>query len=152
MTDLELYSQINKTLSILAWPSTFILVVLIFKSTIANFLGRAAGVEGKVGDLSFKLSLQEMMQEKVSEAVQLKAQGKESEAESLINSSIDIVSSLYGLSQSDIDELISLSQGGKPKRNWGKAHLVRAGLVELKGGGLTNNGKIIVNKYLRQDT
>ncbi|MGN2755642.1 hypothetical protein [Aliivibrio fischeri] len=92
------------------------------------------------------------MKDKVTEAAQLKADGKEEEADSLIQSSSEIISSLYGLSKSDIDELISLSLGETPKRKWGKTHLVRAGLVELQGGKLTNNGKILVNKYLRQDT
>ncbi|MGN2670328.1 hypothetical protein ACTFQD_02680 [Aliivibrio fischeri] len=134
MNGLELYSKINETLSILIWPFVVLVLFFLFKKTISAVLNRAAGLEGKVGDLSFKLSLQEMMQEKVSEAAQLKAEGKEQEAESLIKSSSQIISSLYGLSQLDIDELIALSQGKKPKRNWGKAHLVRAGLVEFKGG------------------
>ncbi|WP_063644934.1 hypothetical protein [Aliivibrio fischeri] len=149
MNGLELYSKINETLSILIWPFVVLVLFFLFKKTISAVLNRAAGLEGKVGDLSFKLSLQEMMQEKVSEAAQLKAEGKEQEAESLIKSSSQIISSLYGLSQLDIDELIALSQGKKPKRNWGKAHLVRAGLVEFKGGQLTNNGKILVSKYLK---
>lgn len=151
MIDLELYSQINQTVSILVWPSVTLIVLVVFKKTITALLERAAGLEGKVGDVSFKLSLQEIMQDKVSEAAQLKADGKDEEAESLIKTSSEIISSLYGLSQADIDELVALSQGEEPKRKWGKAHLVRAGLVDLKGGRLTNNGIILVNKYLRQD-
>ncbi|OMO21236.1 hypothetical protein [Vibrio lentus] len=151
MTDLELYSQINETINILVWPSAILVVLFTFKKMIATLLSRAAGLEGKVGDVSFKLSLQQMMQEEVSEAVQLKADGKEEEAESLIKSSSEIISSLYGLSQEDVDELVSLSKGEDPRRHWGKAHLVRAGLVDFKGGTLTNNGKILVKKYLRQD-
>ncbi len=152
MTDLELYSQINETLSILVWPAVTLVVLIAFKKTISGLLARAAGLEGQVGDVSFKLSLQELMQDKVTEAAQLKADGKEEEADSLIKSSSEIISSLYGLSNADIDELISLSLGEAPKRKWGKTHLVRAGLVELQGGKLTNNGKILVNKYLKQDT
>ncbi|MEZ9720020.1 hypothetical protein AB4271_00995 [Vibrio splendidus] len=152
MTGLELYSQINETISILVWPVAALIILFAFKKTITALLSRAAGLEGQVGDVSFKLSLQEMMQEKVSEAAQLKADGKDTEAESLIKSSSEIISSLYGLSQADIDELVALSQGEAPKRKWGKTHLVRAGLVEFQGGKLTNNGKILVNKYLRQDT
>jgi|GEM_PF-4201701 hypothetical protein len=152
MTDLELYSQINETLSILVWPTVTLVVLIAFKKTISGLLARAAGLEGQVGDVSFKLSLQELMQDKVTEAAQLKADGKEEEADSLIKSSSEIISSLYGLSNSDIDELISLSLGEAPKRKWGKTHLVRAGLVELQGGKLTNNGKILVNKYLKQGT
>ncbi|MHC5783307.1 hypothetical protein [Aliivibrio fischeri] len=46
--------------------------------------------------LSFKLSLQELMKDKVTEAAQLKADGKEEFADSLIQSSSEIISSLYG--------------------------------------------------------
>lgn len=122
MTGLELYSQINETISILVWPVATLIILFAFKKTIAALLSRAAGLEGQVGDVSFKLSLQEMMQEKVSEAAQLKADGKDTEAESLIKSSSEIISNLYGLSQADIDELVALSQGEAPKRKWGKTH------------------------------
>ena len=152
MNGLEIYSEINETLRIAIWPIITLVILLAFKKTITELSNRAAGLEGQVGHVSFKVSLQEMMQEKISEAAQLKAEGKDDEAESLIKSSSEVISSLYGLSQSDIDELIALSQGEVSKRKWGKAHLVRAGIVELKGGGLTNNGKVLVNKYLRQDT
>jgi len=148
MNTLEIYSKINETLDILIWPVVIVVIVFLFKSTIATLLARAAGIEGKVGDVSFKVSLQEMMQEKVTEAVKLKEEGKDSEAQTIIDSASQVAATLYGLSEDDIDELILLSLGEKPKRKWGKTHLVRAGLVELNGGKLTSQGKVLVNKYL----
>ncbi|MBL4831262.1 MAG: hypothetical protein JKY55_15420 [Aliivibrio sp.] len=148
MNTLEIYSKINETLDILIWPLVIVIIIISFQKTIATLLARAAGIEGKVGDISFKVSLQEMMQEKVTEAVKLKEEGKDSEAQIIIDSASQVVATLYGLSKDDIEELILLSLGEHPKRKWGKTHLVRAGLVELNGGKITNQGKILVSKYL----
>ncbi len=150
MNTLEIYSKINETIDILIWPSLILVVILLFKKTLANLLARAGGIEGKFGNVSFKVSLQEMMQDKFAEAVKLKEEGKEAEAQSIIDSASEIAATLYGLSSDDIDELILLFLGEKPKRKWGKPHLVRAGLVELNGGALTGQGKVLVNKYLKQ--
>lgn len=152
MNALEVYSKINETLSIIIWPVVVVVILLAFKKAIIAILGRAAGIEGQIGDVSFKVSLQKMMEEQVAEAVELKSQGKEEEALSVIKSTGEIAARLYGLTNSDIEELIALQNGEKPKRRWGKAHLVRAGLVELDGGKLTPQGKILVKKYLQPST
>jgi hypothetical protein len=121
---------------------------MIFKSTLRKLIERAAGIEGKIGEFSFKLSLEKMMQDKVKEAVELEKQGKTEEVKKLISSTSELATKLYGLSNSDVDELLLMASSGESKRMWGKPHLVRAGLVELKGNKLTPQGKVFVNKYL----
>ena len=148
MTGLEIYTHVNETVGIIIWPCLILVFVLIFKSTLRKLIERAAGVEGKIGDFSFKLSLEKMMQDKVKEAVELEKQGKTEEVQKLISSTSELATRLYGLSNSDVDELLLMASGGESKRKWGKPHLVRAGLVELKGNKLTPQGKVFVNKYL----
>ena len=148
MTGLEIYTHVNETVRIIIWPCLIFVFALIFKSTLRKLIERAAGVEGKIGDFSFKLSLEKMMQDKVKEAVELEKQGKTEEVQKLISSTSELATKLYGLSNSDVDELLLMASSGESKRKWGKPHLVRAGLVELKGNKLTPQGKVFVNKYL----
>ena len=149
MSGSELYTLINKTIELLAWPVTAVVLAVMLRAPVISLLNRFALLEGSVGALSFKVSLEKYVRDTVSKAVDLERNGRTDEAQALVKSASNIASLMYGLSDSDIAHLISLADGAAPPSRWGKIHLVRAGLVELDGGRLTPQGKEFVEVFIR---
>lgn len=145
MTGSELYTHVNETLRVLVWPITAIVLAGFLRSPVVRIFDRFAMLEGSVGGVSFKISLEKYVQETVSKAVDLERQGRINEAQELVKSASSMASIAFGLSDDDIKYLLSLADGARPKGRWGKVHLVRAGLVDLDGGELTPKGKEFVN-------
>lgn len=147
MTKLELLKELNNTLGILAWPAVALIVVYWFREALSNLASRISTLEGKFGDSQFRLEAQQIVETSVQRAVELESQGKSQEAKQVANDAAKVLSQLFGLSNEDLDYLVSLGDGEKPKRRWGAIHLVRSGLVEFDGGHLTDQGKSLVNQY-----
>jgi hypothetical protein len=149
MSTSELYTLINRTLEILAWPGAAIALAAMLRAPVVSLLNRFALLEGSVGAVSFKVSLEKYVRETVSKAVDLEKNGRPDEAEALVKNVSTFASLMYGLSDADIAHLIALADGASPPSRWGKIHLVRAGLVELDGGRLTAQGKQLVEVFIR---
>lgn len=151
MTGSELYTNINNTLNILIWPIIVLVLSVIFRTPIIKLLERFQNVEGSVGKFSFKVSLEKYMHDAVKRAVALEREGKSEQAKAIVREASNFAIELHDLSNSDIKHLVELSEGKPPKSRWGKIHLVRAGLIEIDGGHLTDNGKWFVNNYLKRN-
>lgn len=149
MSGSELYTLINRTLEILAWPLAAVALAAMLRAPVVSLLNRFALLEGSVGSLSFKVSLETYVRETVSKAVDLQKSGRPDEADALVKSVSTVTSLMYGLSDADVGYLIALADGALPSSRWGKVHLVRAGLVELDGGCLTPQGKQLVEAFIR---
>jgi hypothetical protein len=149
MSTSELYTLINKTIEILAWPVTAVLLAWMLRAPLISLLNRFTLLEGSVGSVSFKVSLEEYFRETVSTAVNLEREGRTAEAQALVKNASNNASLMYGLSDADIAHLISLADGAPAPSRWGKIHLVRAGLVELDGGSLTPQGREFVEGFIR---
>jgi hypothetical protein len=149
VNNLELYKTINDTFSILAWPGIVLIALLLFRKAISGLISRFKDVEGKVGNVTFKLGLEKVINETVSKAVELENAGKTDEAKKIVAEAGQALSDLYYLTTSDIQYLIQLKNGREPKRKWGATHLVRGGLVNFEGGQITEHGKKVIGNYLR---
>ena len=149
MSGSELYTLINKTVEILAWPVTAVLLAWMLRSPLVGLLNRFTVFEGSVGSVSFKISMEEYLRQTVSTAVGLEKEGRTAEAQTLVKNASNNASLVYGLSDADISQLIALADGAPPPSRWGKIHLVRAGLIELDGGNLTPLGEKFVESFLR---
>ncbi len=111
---------------------------------------RFQNVEGTVGKFSFKVSLERYMHDAVKRAVALEKEGKSQQAEALVREASNFATETQGLTNSDMVYLIELSEGKAPVSRWGRVPLVRAGLVEIDGGNLTEHGKSFVKNYLKR--
>lgn len=149
MSNLELYKSINETLSILSWPLVVLVGLLVFRNAITELISRFKDVEGKVGNVTFKVGLEKVINETVNKVVELENAGKSEEAKKIVADAGQVLSDLYYLTPSDIQDLINLKNGGQPKRKWGATHLVRAGLVNFEGGQITEHGKKLIENYQR---
>jgi hypothetical protein len=149
VSNLELYKTINETLSIIAWPVVVLIGLLVFRKSISELISRFKDVEGKFGNVTFKLGLEKVINEAVTKAVELENAGKPEEAKKIVSDAGQVLSALYSLTPSDIRYLIHLKDGGQPKRKWGAIHLVRAGLVNFEGGQITEHGKKLIENYKR---
>lgn len=149
MSASELYTLINRSVEILAWPIVTLVIVLILRKPVMSLLDRFALLEGSVGPFSFKVSLEKYVNATVHKALRLEREGRSDEAKALVKGASDIASVASGLSNADISSLIALADGAAPKSRWGKINLVRAGLVELDGGALTPRGREFVETFVR---
>ena len=147
MTKLELLKELNNSLSILAWPAVVLIVVFWFRNVLSDLANRISVFEGRFGESKLRLEVQRIVETNVKRAVELESQGKGQEARQVANDTTEILRQLFGLSNDDLDYLVSLGEGVKPKRRWGPIHLVRSGLVEFDGGHLTGQGKSLVKQY-----
>jgi hypothetical protein len=141
MNGLEIYKIINGTLQIIVWPITLLIIIIIFRRVIFNIINRFIEVEGKVGDISFKITLEKLIKNTVNKALELEKEGKTDEIREIVKNAGELAAGLYDLTEEDVNYLIYLYKGDAPKRRWGKVNLVRAGLVELDGGKLTEDGR-----------
>ncbi len=144
MNALEIYKIINGTLQIIVWPVTILIIIIMFRRVIFNIINRFTEVEGKVGNISFKISLEKLIKNTVNKVIELEKEGKTDEIREIVKNAGELAAGLYDLTEEDMNYLIYLYKGGVPKRRWGKVNLVRAGLVELDGGNLTEEGKKLV--------
>jgi hypothetical protein len=149
MTGFELYTLINRTVEIIIWPVLALTIAVIFRAHIVRLLERFQNVEGSVGRFSFKVSLERYMHDAVKKAVALEREGKSQQAEAVVKEATSFAAEMHGLTTADVRYLIELSEGKPPSSRWGKIPLVRAGLVEIDGGKLTEHGKSFVENYLK---
>ncbi len=141
MNGLEIYKIINSTLQIIVWPITLLIIIIIFRRVIFNIINRFTEVEGTVGNISFKITLEKLIKNTVNKALELEKEGKTDEIREIVKNAGELAAGLYDLTEEDVNYLIYLYKDGAPKRRWGKVNLVRAGLVELDGGKLTKDGR-----------
>jgi hypothetical protein len=87
---------------------------LLFRKAISGLISRFKDVEGKVGNVTFKLGLEKVINETVSKAVELENAGKTDEARKIVAEAGQALSDLYYLTTSDIQYLIQLKNGGEP--------------------------------------
>jgi hypothetical protein len=149
MSASELYTLVNRSIELLAWPIVALVLAAMLRAPVMSLLNRFALLEGSVGGVSFKVSLEKYVRDTVTRAIDLEKNGRADEAQALVKSASNIASLMYGLSDADIAHLLSLADGASPPSRWGKIHLVRAGLVELDGGHLTPQGKEFVEVFIR---
>ena len=149
MSASEIYTLINESVDILAWPGVAVILAAMFRGPITSLLSRFAQLEGTVGGLSFKVSLENYLTSEMTKALELEKNERSNEARAVVKNASDVASVIYGLSEADIAHLTSLAEGASPPSRWGKVHLVRAGLVELDGGQLTPHGKEIFESFIR---
>lgn len=147
MNGLEIYKIINGTLQIIVWPITLLIIIIIFRRVIFNIINRFTEVEGKVGNISFKITLEKIIENTVNKALELEKEGKTDEIREMVKNAGELAAGFSDLTEEDMNYLIHLYKGGASKRRWGKVNLVRAGLVELDGGKLTEDGRKLV-EYL----
>jgi hypothetical protein len=71
MNGSELYTLINRSIEILAWPIATLTIVLLLRKPVISLLDRFALLEGSVGGFSFKVSLEKYVRATVHKAVDL---------------------------------------------------------------------------------
>lgn len=147
MNSLDWLQGLNNTLNVIAWPAVVLIVTFSFRRVLSDLIGRISQVEGSFGQNQLKFEVQQIVETNVARVAELENQGKSVEARQLTSDTAQIISQLYGLTRQDLDYLVELSEGRKPKRRWGAIHLVRAGLIEFDGGKLTDQGRSLIERY-----